>query len=270
MAKNNILVAPRLKSALNWQEQSKEYERRIDVLTICLEEKVLENNQILKQVELLTNAANNERLFEQIRELERDSKEKNDELEEAHRELRKMEKKKDAAQREAEETKRQLAEAREKIRELQKGVPDTGGDPGTPTKATPGAVAGMDERYKKKMERDKKRMDDLLYTKEEEIDKLNLKVKDREKKLRAMTAKLNKEQERRLALVESNEEYEKRHQQLEKDLLDSLRKEGERRMEAEYWQDNMRKKVKVLKKKLKKKEGGEAGGDDDSDSDGDV
>ena len=43
--------------------------------------------------------------------------------------------------------------------------------------------------------------------------------------------------------------YEKRHQTLERELLDALRKEGERRMEAEYWQDNMRKKLKKLKKK---------------------
>ena len=97
-----------------------------------------------------------------------------------------------------------------------------------------------------------------------------------------MASKLNKEQERRMALVESNEEYipplpppnlplcfllrccsffflivvlhciiryEKRHQTLERELLDALRKEGERRMEAEYWQDNMRKKLKKLKKK---------------------
>jgi len=67
-----------------------------------------------------------------------------------------------------------------------------------------------------------------------------------------MASKLTKEQEKRMSLVDSNDEYEKRYQALEKDLLDALRKEGERRMEAEYWQDNMRKKLKKLKKKAKK------------------
>jgi len=47
MAKSNITGTPKLFS--NFEEKVKEYERRIDVLTFCLEEKVLENNNLVKK-----------------------------------------------------------------------------------------------------------------------------------------------------------------------------------------------------------------------------
>jgi hypothetical protein len=49
MAKSNITGTPKIFS--NFEEKVKEYERRIDVLTFCLEEKVLENNNLLKKYE---------------------------------------------------------------------------------------------------------------------------------------------------------------------------------------------------------------------------
>jgi len=248
MAKSNITGTPKLIS--NFEEKVKEYERRIDVLTFCLEEKVLENNNLLKKLELKQSTDNTSHLLEQIKDLERYSKEKNDEIEELQEGLHKMEDEKEAAKKDLDELRRKyetlVLERRTEARKVRENGPEKATTSTPPDKA--------DEKYKRQ-QKDKKRMEDLLFDHEEQIEKLKEKLKDKDKKLRVMASKLNKEQERRMALVESNEEYEKRHQSLERELLDALRKEGERRMEAEYWQDNMRKKLKKLKKKHKKLKG---------------
>jgi len=259
MAKSNITGTPKIFS--NFEEKVKEYERRIDVLTFCLEEKVLENNNLLKKLELKQSADNTAHLLEQIKDLERYSKEKNDEIEELQENLHKVEEEKESIKRELDEMKRKydslILERRTEAKKLQA----TANGPEKPA-ATNATEDKADDKYKRQ-QKDKKRREDLLFDHEEQIEKLKQKLKAKDKKLRVMASKLSKEQERRMALVESNEEYEKRHQTLERDLLDALRKEGERRMEAEYWQDNMRKKLKKLKKKHKKLKGSTEGGKKD-------
>jgi chromosome segregation ATPase len=147
------------------------------------------------------------------------------------------------------------------VAELQEAVSDqqasSAGAEGTAERdGGGGGVEGgknWEDKYKQE-KKDKKRMEELVFSHEETIERLKHGLKSKEKKYRLALAKLDKEKEKREALVESNEEYEKRFQAMEKDLMDALHKEGERRMEAEYWQDNMRKKLKKLKKKLKKLE----------------
>jgi DNA repair exonuclease SbcCD ATPase subunit len=262
------------------EERAKEYERRIDVLTFCLEEKVMENENLLKRLEMYAaagharpgaagggGAGQDKGAADKVKSLEAVVKQKEDEVEELQEGKFKLEEEKEELRRRLNECQKKLDSA---VAELQEAVSDqqasSAGAEGTAERDGGGVEGGKNWEDKYKQEKkDKKRMEELVFSHEETIERLKHGLKSKEKKYRLALAKLDKEKEKREALVESNEEYEKRFQAMEKDLMDALHKEGERRMEAEYWQDNMRKKLKKLKKKLKKlekKESKQQTGDD--------
>jgi chromosome segregation ATPase len=255
------------------EEKAQEYERRINVLTFCLEEQVTENAQLQKRLDTLTALyAPNPKdlngmgmftggstdqpaaLLERVKALESQLREKEDQIEEMQEAHAKVEEEK-------EELKRELIEHRKKMDALSREIDEMKKEESAATSSTStngeGGKSGSDknweDRYKRE-KRDKKRMEDLVFNYEETIERLKQSAKAKEKKYRSLSQRLEREKERKASLQDSTEEYEKKLQTLEKDLMDALHKEGERRMEAEYWQDSMRKKLKKLKKKLKKLE----------------
>lgn len=246
------------------EEKAAEYERRINVLTFCLEEQVMENNRLQKNIEMLEKKlsfygkgrggvdeakfADNLHLMEKIKTLENEIKERDNRLEEWQENYNKIKEEEEEVKREYEDSKKLVAVLRGQLDDSRKVEEKltSGGETG-------GKDKNWEERYKQER-RDKKRLEDLVYSYEETIEKLKQSVKAKEKKYRQFVSKFDKEKEKKQALMESNEEYELRLQVMEKDLMDALHKEGERRMEAEYWRDDMKKKLKKLKKRLKKHE----------------
>eukprot|EP01088_Endostelium_zonatum_P016589 TRINITY_DN4550_c0_g1_i1.p1 TRINITY_DN4550_c0_g1~~TRINITY_DN4550_c0_g1_i1.p1 ORF type:complete len:228 (-),score=88.16 TRINITY_DN4550_c0_g1_i1:119-802(-) len=104
------------------------------------------------------------------------------------------------------------------------------------------------EKYKRE-KRDRQRMEQLVFTHEETIEGLKQKLNARDRKQKLLETKLSKEEEKRQALLESNQQYELKLRELEDELTEALNKEGERRVEAEYWQDTMKRKAAKWKKK---------------------
>jgi len=275
------------------EEKAQEYERRINVLTYCLEEQVMENAQLQKRLDTITAlyappsasgpsspsaspgsssvsssslGADPTQVLERVKALQAQLQEREDQLERLHeahakveeerddlrRELAEVHKKMDALARELDDLKANGAAAGSSStveHEASSASPAIGGN--AAGESGGGKNTNWKDRYERE-KRDKKRMEDLVFNYEETIERLKKAAKAKDKKQRDFAARLDRERERRAALQESNEEYEKKLQTLEKDLMDALHKEGERRMEAEYWQDVMRKKLKKLKRRLKK------------------
>ena len=111
------------------------------------------------------------------------------------------------------------------------------------------SVDGSKKDYRelyKNEKKDRQRLEALVFSHEAKIEELKESIRMREKKIRLIVPKFVRESERRAALQDSVEEYEKRLISLEEDLLSSLKKEGERRIEAENAESDWKSKYFAL------------------------
>jgi len=103
---------------------------------------------------------------------------------------------------------------------------------------------------------------------QEEIERDRVAVKSAEKQLRVLTTKLQREEDRRKALLDSNIEYERKLQDMEKEFKANLQKEGQRRKQAEQNVIALKKKIEELQRQLDEKGSDEElGSNSDKESD---
>lgn len=116
----------------------------------------------------------------------------------------------------------------------------------------PAAVAmELKEKYMRE-KRARYRMEALVFEREEKIEDLKHGIRLRERRAKTLASITEKEKERRQSLQEDITKYEERLASLESDLLDALQKEGERRMDAEYYAEKLSRKVDRWKDALER------------------